>query len=101
MDQLLLEDHFYFNAIASAIVVFICFLLSKNSKTKGYVGFLYLFGIPLKGAFYYKRFPFLFSEKIALSPGEKVSILMPMLLFLAVEVLFLSKILKQSPSGQI
>jgi membrane-bound metal-dependent hydrolase YbcI (DUF457 family) len=63
MDQLLLEDHFYFNAIASALVVFICFLLSKSSKTKGYVGFIYLFGIPLKGVFYYKRFPFLFSAK--------------------------------------
>ena len=101
MDQLLLEDHFYFNAIASALVVFICFLLSKSSKTKGYVGFIYLFGIPLKGVFYYKSFPFLFSAKIALGPEEKVSIIMPMLLFLAVEVLFLSKILKQSPSGQI
>ena len=101
MDQLLPEDHFYFNAIASAIVVFICFLLSKSSKTKGYLGFIYLFGIPLKGVLYYKRFPFLFSAKIALGPEEKVSIIMPMLLFLAVEVLFLSKILKQSPSGQI
>jgi hypothetical protein len=101
MDHLLLEDHFYFNAIASALVVFICFLLSKSSKTKDYVGFIYLFGIPLKGVFYYKRFPFLFSEKLALGPEEKVSILMPMLLFLAVEVLFLSKILKQSPSEQI
>ena len=101
MDHLLLEDNFYFNAIASALVVFICFLLSKSSKTKGYVGFIYLFGIPLKGVFYYKSFPFLFSAKIALGPEEKVSIIMPMLLLLAVEVLFLSKILKQSPSGQI
>lgn len=97
MNTLFLEDHFYFNAMASALVVLSCFLLTKSPKTKDYVGFIYLFGIPLKGVFYYKQFPFLFSENLVLGAAEKVSILMPILLFLAVEVLFLSKMLKQSP----
>ncbi len=101
MNQLLIEEHLFFNLIASTVVVGICYLLSKNPKTKDYVGFLYLFGVPLKGIFFYKSFPFLFLEELSLSLQEKVNILFPVLFFLAVEVLFLSKIFKQSPSGQI
>ena len=101
MNQLLLEEHLYFNLIASTLVVGICYLLSKNPKTKDYVGFLYLFGIPLKGVFFYKSFPFLFLEGLSLSLQEKVNILLPVLFFLAAEVLFLFKYLKQTPSSQI
>mgnify|MGYP000935923983 FL=1 len=100
MNQLLLEEHLYFNLIASTLVVGICYLLSKNPKTKDYVGFLYLFGIPLKGVFFYKSFPFLFLDGLSLSLQEKGNILMPILFFLAVEVLFLLKFLKQTPSSQ-
>lgn len=101
MNQLLLEEYLYFNVIASTVVVGICYLLSKNVKTKDYVGFLYLFGIPLKGVFFYKSFPFLFLDGLSLSLQEKGNILMPILFFLAVEVLFLLKFLKQTPSSQI
>tara|TARA_B110000027_G_scaffold38944_1_gene43046 strand:- start:1654 stop:1959 length:306 start_codon:yes stop_codon:yes gene_type:complete len=101
MNQLLLEEYLYFNVIASTVVVGICYLLSKNVKTKDYVGFLYLFGIPLKGGFFYKSFPFLFLDGLSLSLQEKGNILMPILFFLAVEVLFLLKFLKQTPSSQI
>lgn len=101
MNQLLLEEYLYFNVIASTVVVGICYLLSKNVKTKDYVGFLYLFGIPLKGMFFYKSFPFLFLDGLSLSLQEKGNILMPILFFLAVEVLFLLKFLKQTPSSQI
>lgn len=99
MNQILLEEHLFFNLTASTVVVGICYLLSKSPKTKDYVGFLYLFGIPLKGVFFYKSFSFLFLEGLSLNLQEKVNILLPILLFLAVEVLFLSKILKQSPSS--
>ncbi|MEJ6545218.1 MAG: hypothetical protein QNL89_02490 [Flavobacteriaceae bacterium] len=101
MNQLLLEEYLYFNVIASTVVVGIGYLLSKNVKTKDYVGFLYLFGIPLKGVFFYKSFPFLFLDGLSLSLQEKGNILMPILFFLAVEVLFLLKFLKQTPSSQI
>ena len=101
MNQLLLEEYLYFNVTASTVVVGICYLLSKNVKTKDYVGFLYLFGIPLKGVFFYKSFPFLFLDGLSLSLQEKGNILMPILFFLAVEVLFLLKFLKQTPSSQI
>ena len=101
MNQLLLEEHLFFNLTASTVVVGICCLLSKNPKTKDYVGFLYLFGIPLKGVFFYKSFPFLFLDGLSLSLQEKGNILMPILFFLAVEVLFLLKFLKQTPSSQI
>ena len=101
MNQLLLEEYLYFNVTASTVVVGIGYLLSKNVKTKDYVGFLYLFGIPLKGVFFYKSFPFLFLDGLSLSLQEKGNILMPILFFLAVEVLFLLKFLKQTPSSQI
>ena len=101
MNQLLLEEYLYFNVIASTVVVGIGYLLSKNVKTKDYVGFLYLFGIPLKGVFFYKSFPFLFLDGLSLSLQEKGNILMPILFFLAAEVLFLLKFLKQTPSSQI
>ena len=101
MNQLLLEEYLYFNVIASTVVVGIGYLLSKNVKTKDYVGFLYLFGIPLKGVFFYKSFPFLFLDGLSLSLQEKGNIRMPILFFLAVEVLFLLKFLKQTPSSQI
>ena len=97
MNQLLLEEHLYFNLIASTVVVGICYLLSKNPKTKDYVGFLYLFGIPLKGVFFYKSFPFLFLEGLSLSLQEKVNILFPVLFFFSGRGFISFKIFEANP----
>lgn len=101
MEDISLLSQLIFNSAASMVVLALCYLLSKNISAKPYIGFIYLFSIPLKGAFFYKNFPTLFDLQQALSTQGKAIILLPMLFFLVLEILFLSKILNQKPSGDI
>lgn len=101
MEDLSLLSQLIFNSVASIVVLALCYLLSKNISTKPYIGFMYLFSIPLKGAFFYKKFPFIFDFDYSLSAQGKAIILLPMLFFLVLEILFLSKILNQKPYADI
>lgn len=85
-----------FQAAATALVLLLCFVASRQSKLKESIGFLYLFSLPAKLFFYYYFFPELFSETSALSFQETRNILLPLGFFLVFEVFGLSRLLKQN-----
>lgn len=97
-DPFLLQQ-IQFQALATALVLLLCFVGSKRPKIQHALGFLYLFSIPAKLFFFYYFFPELFVASPNLSTQEKVYILLPLAFFLLLEVFGLAKLLRQKPSG--
>lgn len=93
MTSVILLHQIYFNALATTGIVALGYGFSKASLTRAYIGFLYLFALPIKLGVYYKTFPFLFKLEAQFSLIEKVYIVVPFLFFLSLEVLLFSKIL--------
>ena len=88
-----LKNVYIFHAVFSFLICSSLFLLSKIEKFKDQIGFIYL------GTFVFKLLVFgiifsqLFSENLQLSLSHKVSLLIPVFVFLAVEAYFIVKLL--------
>ena len=86
---------YMFNALFSFVLCVVFLLLSKNEKYKFQIGFLYLSSFALK----LLVFSLVFWKSIlsleSISKFESASLLVPIAIFLIVEVYFISRILKQ------
>lgn len=84
-----------FFAVSSFIIVVNFIFLSKIESLKPQLGFIYLPTLFVKGIFFYLIFQnTVFSIK-DLKMVERINLLIPAILFLIVEVLFIAKILNQ------
>ena len=99
MNDPFLLQQIQFQALATALVLLLCFIGSKRPKIQHTLGFLYLFSLPAKLFFFYYFFPDLFAVSRSLSTQEKAHVLLPLALFLLIEVFGVAKLLKQKSAG--
>lgn len=99
MNDPFLLQQIQFQALATALVLLLCFIGSKRPEIQHALGFLYLFSLPAKLFFFYYFFPELFAVSRSLSTQEKAYVLLPLALFLLFEVFGLAKLLRQKPRG--
>tara|TARA_R110000868_G_scaffold243187_1_gene499129 strand:+ start:951 stop:1262 length:312 start_codon:yes stop_codon:yes gene_type:complete len=90
-----LKAVYLFHAIFSTVICVLFLFLAKTKKFKDQLGFIYLGTLFLKIIFFAIIFHNLIFNNLVLSTLERVSLLIPVVLFLSFEVLFVSKILKR------
>ena len=91
-----LEKTYIFHAFFSALVCINMRFFSENKKVKPQLGFIYLASLILKLVLFCIVFynPLFTAENFTIS--EKISLLIPLLIFLFVEVFFTIKILNRN-----
>lgn len=89
-----LYEMYLFHTISSFIICVLFFIISKNKDTLNVLGLFYLLTILLKLGLFSIIFEPVF--KAELSKIESLHLLMPMFIFLFLEVFFLSKILSKT-----
>ena len=88
-----LKEVYIFHAIFSFLICTILFLISKRDKQKDQLGFLYLGTFVFKLVVFAVIFAELFFGDLQLSRTDKVSLLIPVFVFLVPEAYFIVKIL--------
>ena len=100
--QFPLHKVYNFNAIFSFVMCAHVLLLTKVKTVADKVGFVYLAGLLLKLLFFGLFFKgILFQEGVQTPFADRLSLLLPTLLFMAIEVFFVSKILGQIQASDI
>lgn len=88
-------DVYTFHAIFSMLICVLFLFLSKTAKFKDQLGFIYLSTLLLKLIFFAIIFRDLIFHEQVLTTFDRISLLIPVVLFLSFEVLFVSKIFKR------
>ena len=90
-----IEKIYLFHFIFSLLICVLFLLLTKSKKFKDQLGFLYLATLLLKLFFFLILFQNIVFSEVALLKIERISLLIPVILFLSFEVFYISKILKR------
>ena len=88
-----LREVYIFHAIFSFLICTVLFLISKSNNLRYQIGFLYLSTFVFKLVAFATIFSVLFFDNLQLSLTNKVSLLVPVFIFLVPEVYFIVKIL--------
>ncbi len=91
-----LENVYLFHVIASTVVYVALELLSKTQKFKNQIGFLYLGTIFFKVVLFVGIFNGTVMSVKSMTDKEIFSLLLPVFIFLFLEVYFISKILNKT-----
>jgi len=90
-----LEKIYLFHFVFSLSICILFLFLTFSKKYKDQLGFLYLATLLLKIIFFVILFQNLIFTEIRLSKIDRISLLIPVILFLSFEVFYISKILKR------
>ena len=91
------ETNLFF-AVSSCIICLALLALESTEKFKPQLGFLYLPTLFLKGIFFYGSFTNSVFALENLSIAERLNLLIPFFIFLALEVYFVAKIINKNPA---
>jgi hypothetical protein len=90
-----LNNIYLFHFLSSLAICILILFLSKIEKYKSQLGFIYLFTLFFKLFLFILVFKALIFNEAPFAKIDSISMLVPILLFLSFEVVFVSKILKQ------
>ncbi|WP_369798294.1 DUF6168 family protein [Cellulophaga sp. Hel_I_12] len=90
-----IENVYLFHFFFSLVICIIFLVLSNISKFKDQLGFIYLANLLLKIFFFVILFQNLIFTEMIMTKLERISLLIPVVLFLSFEVFFISRILRK------
>ncbi|EDM45261.1 hypothetical protein SCB49_05627 [unidentified eubacterium SCB49] len=92
--QYSLINMYIFHAIFSAVICIACTLIANlSSSYKNQIGFIYVFSMVFKASFFGMLFNDILFSDLVLNNIDNISLLIPLFIFLTIEVVIISKIL--------
>lgn len=89
-----LHHVYFFHVLFSIVLTLLFYRLDQTPKLKGQIGFFYLASVVLKAVLFFVLFSRVIFNDQTFTRIEAASLLIPLLIGLAFEVLVLSKLLK-------